>query len=150
MFGAQKCKRTLRNTTALVAVVMLAAPTGARATDFLINAMNSPFTGPLILGTGDNVNVTNTGLITSGSAGVTSGSGNITGGITNSGTISGNSDGIAVQSASNLSGGITNESGGIILGSNTAGIVVQSNSDISGGITNSGTISGRDGILVQR
>lgn len=70
MFGVRKYKRTLKNTTALVAVVMLAAPTGARATDYLINAMNSPFTGPLNLSTGDNVNVTNTGLITGGSTGV--------------------------------------------------------------------------------
>ena len=121
----------LRSTTALVAVVMLAAPTRARATDYVIDSGNSPYAGPLALGNGDNVTVTNSGSITGGGSGLSI-SGSVTAGsIDNNGIISGNSDGIYVQNGSNISGGITNESGGTITGS--TGIQV-SNGQISGGI----------------
>src|ERR1019366_5437963 len=65
----------------------------------------------------------------------------------NRGTISGSDfAGIYVQNHSNISGGITNESGGTISGG-FDGIVVQS-SVTTGGITSTGTIQGTGGAAI--
>jgi outer membrane autotransporter protein len=66
----------------------------------------------------------------------------ISGLIDNSGTVSGGKFGIHVQSTGNISGGIKNETTGVISGS-TAGIKVNGGgSDISGGVDNFGHITG--------
>jgi autotransporter-associated beta strand protein len=117
--------------------------------------------------------VTNSGTIIASGVGVeVTGVTNFSGGITNNGTITGGggAKGIYVGSGSTFVGGITNTgkiatgltaifvagqvsfSGGIsnsgMLVSNATGIVVL-NSGFQGGITNTGSISGRDGIVVQ-
>ncbi|WP_078453434.1 autotransporter family protein [Solemya velum gill symbiont] len=76
----------------------------------------------------------------------------ISGGIDNSGDISGEANGIHLYSGTSsrettdISGGVLNQEGGYISGSNN-GIYLSYNSDISGGINNSGTISGGDSAL---
>ena len=80
---------------------------------------------------------------------VGSSSNDVSGGITNrsGGVISGAIAGINVRSASNgISGGVTNEAGGVISGN--VGIVVSGGNSISGGIDNIGNIEGTGGTAI--
>lgn len=75
-------------------------------------------------------------------------SSDVSGGITNrsSGIIDGNLYGIMAYTTSDISGGIINESGGVISGL-TSGIYIL-DSNVTGLINNAGTISGATGVLV--
>ena len=130
-------------------------------------------TGILIqLGSSVSGGITNSGTVFGGNAGITISRTGSVGGITNSGTISGAGyAGIMLGTTSHITGGITNQSRGVISGASGislwshatvdyinnsgnitgnsvvfggvgAGIGIFSSSTVSGGITNSGTISG--------
>ncbi|MBI1215405.1 MAG: autotransporter domain-containing protein, partial [Alphaproteobacteria bacterium] len=82
------------------------------------------------------------GLITGGSSGIELRNKGIdTGGIDNSGTIKGVYYGIHLKTSSSITGGITNEAGGLISGTTSTGIRVEGNSTVDT-ITNHGTIYG--------
>jgi len=91
--------------------------------------------------------VVNTGSIFATESGIELNNSTIVEGILNSGTIGGPSAviGIYIDNGSVLVGGVTNNAGGVINGSN-AGILLEDNSTIVDGIVNSGQISGGDGI----
>ncbi len=92
--------------------------------------------------------INNSGTITGVRGGIVLSFSDLTMGIDNSGTINGDSVGISVgSSSSDISGGVTNRSGGVISGSGTTGTgisVASFSNDISGGVTNEagGTITG--------
>jgi uncharacterized protein with beta-barrel porin domain len=88
--------------------------------------------------------ITNSGSISAGYAMLMSSHSTVSGGITNSGHITGVTDGIHVAHSSTVSGGITNS--GIISGGSHG--ILLSTSTVSGGITNSGTISGKFGMML--
>ncbi len=95
--------------------------------------------------------LTNSGTISGGGyTGIRLSSTSTIGSLTNSGTISGGLHGIYLSSNSTISGGIVNNSGGIIRGGGMSGygIRVDGSSTISGGITNSGLIEGVDGYAI--
>ena len=103
-------------------------------------SVNSGVSSTCYLATGEALSVTSTGTISGINTAVIINLGATATSVTNSGFITGNSNGINVWSGSTLSGGITNQTGGTISGSN-AGISLTSGSSV-GSVTNSGTISG--------
>jgi uncharacterized protein with beta-barrel porin domain len=92
-------------------------------------------------------NISNTGTITGSSAGILLSSGSTAGGIVNSGTISSNNTVISIRSGSSITGSITNNVGGTIIGRTGTGTgtgtgIYLASSTIGGNIVNSGTITG--------
>ena len=110
MSGHKIRKQTLRNTTALVAVALLAMPVAAGV------AQAAPVGHTMT--NGENYN--NPGSVTGSSTGVLA-SGLSSGSITNSGSISGGIHGIYVSNGTIDS--VTNESGGSISANNSGGIL---------------------------
>ncbi|WP_158590485.1 autotransporter outer membrane beta-barrel domain-containing protein [Noviherbaspirillum cavernae] len=92
-------------------------------------------------------NLTNssTGTIAGGERGIVVESGYLLGSIVNSGTITGADAGIQVDREGHVTGGITNNAGGVISGGTGNGIDVVRDGSVTR-ITNSGTITGVTGI----
>jgi|GEM_PF-444769 len=103
--------------------------------------------GPSLISSG----VTNAGTFIGGAYGVNlNGAATLAGGLTNSGMITGAINGIRIQgtatTSATLSGGLLNQSGGIITATGASGVgVTVSRALISNGFTNAGTIKGNNG-----
>lgn len=113
-----------------------AANVGSIKNEGLISGENY---GIYYYGSTDNSTVTNSGTLSGGTAGIYY-SYSTTGALTNSGTISGGYYGLYSYSGI-LAGGITNQAGGLIEGTDSYGILLSSGS-LSGGIRNAGKITG--------